>query len=144
VNAAYTLIIGGPEEEPPSASANALAEVVARATQAFRATVRENGTWPSYLAAGWLGAALLFHAGWYYEAAQIQVVLGDRVPDMSPADVAWMASVLRRVGVSADDWLMVAARKRLTETQRTDGGWPSDDGPNFDVHATLAAIRAVR
>jgi len=144
VNAAYTLVIAGPDDPAPSASANALAEVTARATQAFRATVRDNGTWPSYLAAGWLGAALLYQAGWYYEAAQIQVVLGERVPDMSPADVAWMASTLRRVGMSADDWLLVAARKRLTETQRTDGGWPSDDGPNFDVHATLAAIRAVR
>lgn len=144
VNAAYTLMVAGPAEPAPSTEANALAEVVARATQAFRATVRDNGTWPSYLAAGWLGAALLYHAGWFYEAAQIQVVLGERVPEMSPADVAWMASSLRRVGMSADDWLLVAARKRLTETQRTDGGWPSDDGPTFDVHSTLAAIRAVR
>lgn len=144
VNAAYSLAIAGPADPAPSAEANALAEVVARATQTFRASIRENGTWPSYLATGWLGAALLYQAGWFYEAAQIQVVLGERVPDMSPADAAWMASSLRRVGMSADDWLLVAARKRLTETQRTDGGWPSDDGPNFDVHATLAAIRACR
>jgi Prenyltransferase and squalene oxidase repeat len=144
VNTAFTLLIGGPAVPAPSAEASALAEVVARATQAFRATLRDNGTWPSFLVTGWLGAALLFHAGWYYEAAQIQVVLGDRVPEMSPADTAWMASSLRRVGMSADDWLMMAARKRLTETQRTDGGWPSDDGPTFDVHATLAAIRALR
>ncbi len=144
VNAAFTLLIGGSAESAPAIDTSTSAEVVGRATQAFRATVRENGTWPSYLAAGWLGAALLYQAGWYYEAAQIQVVLGERVPDMTPADVAWMASTLRRVGMSADDWLLVAARKRLTETQRTDGGWPSDDGPTFDVHSTLAAIRAVR
>ena len=51
---------------------------------------------------------------------------------------------MRRVGMSSDDWLLTAARKRLTETQRSDGGWPSDDGPAFDVHTTLTAIRALR
>jgi hypothetical protein len=63
---------------------------------------------------------------------------------MSPADVAWMASALRRVGVAVDDWLLTAARRRLAETQRSDGGWPSDDGAAFDVHTTLTAIRATR
>jgi hypothetical protein len=120
------------------------AEVVARTTQAFRAAVREDGSWPSYLAAGWLGGAVLHHAGWFYEAAQIQVLLAERVPDLSPADVAWLAAAFRRVGMSGDDWLLAAARKRLTETQRSDGGWPSDDGPAFDVHTTLTAIRALR
>jgi hypothetical protein len=119
-------------------------EVVARATQAFRATIREDGSWPSYLVAGWLGGAMLYHAGWFYEAAQIQVLLAERVPDLSPADVAWLAAAFRRVGMSGDDWLLAAARKRLTETQRSDGGWPSDDGPAFDVHTTLTAIRALR
>src|SRR5438270_618173 len=102
------------------------------------------GGWPSYLVAGWLGAALLYHAGWFYEAAQIQVILADRVPDMTPAEVAWLAAAMRRVGLGSDDWLLTAARKRLTETQRSDGGWPSDDGPAFDVHTTLTAIRALR
>src|SRR3982751_1817410 len=120
------------------------AEVVARATQAFRAAMREDGSWPSYLVAGWLGGAMLYHAGWFYEAAQIQVILAERAPDMTPAGVAWLAAAFRRVGMSSDDWLLTAARKRLTETQRVDGGWPSDDGPSFDVHTTLTAIRALR
>ena len=128
----------------PGEVLNPHAEVVARATQAFRATIREDGSWPSYLVAGWLGAALLYHAGWFYEAAQIQVILADRVPDMTPAEVAWLAAAMRRVGLGSDEWLLTAARKRLTETQRSDGGWPSDDGPAFDVHTTLTAIRALR
>jgi hypothetical protein len=106
--------------------------------------MREDGSWPSYLVAGWLGGALLFQAGIFYESAQIQVILADRVPDMTPADVASLMAAMRRVGMSIDDWLLVAARKRLTETQRSDGGWPSDDGDAFDVHTTLTAIRALR
>jgi hypothetical protein len=148
-NAGFWLAVGGAAgssgaDSPVAPQLAPYAEVVARATQTFRASMREDGTWPSYLIAGWLGGALLFHAGWYYEAAQIQVLLAERVPDMTPADVAWLAVAFRRVGMSVDDSLMVAARKRLTETQRTDGGWPSDDGAAFDVHTTLAAIRAVR
>ncbi len=143
-NAGFWLAVSGPPAAEGTAEANAHAEVVARALQAFRAAMREDGSWPSYLVAGWLGGALLYHGAWFYEAAQIQVILADRVPDMSPADVAWLAAAYRRVGMSTDDWLMVAARKRLTETQRSDGGWPSDDGDRFDVHTTLTAIRALR
>jgi hypothetical protein len=46
--------------------------------------------------------------------------------------------------MSTDDWVLQAARRRLGQTQRHDGGWESDDGPLFDVHTTLTAIRAVR
>jgi hypothetical protein len=74
----------------------------------------------------------------------MQFVLSDRLPGMSPADVASMAAALRRVNVGVDAWLLEAARKRLAATQRTDGGWDSDEGPAFDVHTTLAAIRACR
>ena len=123
---------------------HAYPEVVARATQAFRAALRSDGSWPSYLVAGWLGAAMLYRSGWFYESAQIQVILSERVPDMSAADCAWMSAALRRAGLSPDDFLLMAARKRLGETQRPDGGWPSDDGDAFDIHTTLTAIRGMR
>jgi hypothetical protein len=130
--------------QPPPPDTGPYAEVVARATQAFRASLRPDGTWPSYLVAGWLGAAMLFRTGWFYESAQIKVILAERVPEMSAADVASMSSALRRSGLTLDDFLMAAARKRLAETQRPDGGWESDDGYAFDVHTTLAAIRGMR
>ena len=71
------------------------------------------------------------------------MVLGERLSDMSPADVASMAAALRRVNL-ADDWLLQNARKRLSETQRQDGGWDSNEGPLFDVNTTLTALRAFR
>lgn len=117
---------------------------IARAAEVIRASLRPDGSWPSFLVTGWLGAAVLYCRDLYYESARMQLVLAERVPQMSPADTAWMAAALRRVGVPADDWLIVAARRRLAETQRSDGGWPSDDGEAFDVHTTLAALRACR
>jgi len=139
-NVGFWLAVAG----APSSEANPHAEVLARATQAFRSAMRPDGTWPSFLVAGWLGAAMMFQTGWFYESAQIQVILAERVPEMSAADVAWMSAALRRAGLSPEDFVLAAARKRLIETQRPDGGWPSDDGDAFDVHTTLAAIRGMR
>ena len=52
-----------------------------------------------------------------------------------------MAAALRRVHLG-DDWLLQSARKRLGETQRTDGGWDSAEGPIFDVNTTLTVLRS--
>ena len=105
--------------------------------------LRPDGTWPSFLAAGWHAAGLLHGQQYFYESARIQLVLGDRLPDMSPADVAAMISALRRLNLG-DDALLQSARKRLGNTQRSDGGWDSDEGPIFDVNTTLTALRACR
>jgi hypothetical protein len=80
----------------------------------------------------------------FREAAKMQAVLGERLPDMSPAELAWLACALRRLDVGDDDWLFRAARQWLAELQGTDGGWPSDDGDAFTVHTVLTAIRACR
>ena len=114
------------------------------AAAAFAVTqLRPDGTWPSFLAAGWHAAGLLHGQQYFYESARIQLVLGDRLPDMSPADVAAMISALRRLNLG-DDALLQSARKRLGNTQRSDGGWDSDEGPIFDVNTTLTALRACR
>ncbi|MCW3843916.1 hypothetical protein ONA70_27845 [Micromonospora yasonensis] len=120
----------------------AYAGVVQAVAQALAAQLAPDGSWPSFLPAGWLSAAVLHRQQMYYESARIQAVLADRLPEMSPADVAWLAATLRRVEVGEEQWLLVSARKRLAETQRSDGGWDSDDGHQFDVHTTLRAIRA--
>ncbi|WBB74358.1 hypothetical protein O7602_01995 [Micromonospora sp. WMMD1128] len=122
----------------------AYAGVVQAAAHMLAAQLGPDGTWPSFLPAGWLAAAVLHRQQMFYESARIQAVLADRIPEMSPADVAWLAATLRRVEVGEEQWLLVSARRRLAETQRSDGGWDSDDGHQFDVHTTLRAIRACR
>lgn len=132
-NASFWLSIAGDYDEN-----------VERAAEVIKESLHPDGTWPSFLVMGWLGAAVLFKVGLFYEAARMQVVLTERLPTMSANDAASLAAALRRTGVSEDDWTLAAARRRLSETQRSDGGWTSDDGELFDVHVTLAAIRACR
>ncbi|HEY6593142.1 MAG TPA: prenyltransferase/squalene oxidase repeat-containing protein [Asanoa sp.] len=147
-NAGFCLTVAGHDARPGGPLdprvGGVYAGVVHAAAVAFASALRPDGTWPSFLVAGWLGAAVLYRQEMYYESARIQVVLTDRLPDMTPADVAWMGSAFRRVGLSPQDRVVAAAQERLAQTQRTDGGWPSDDGEPFDVHTTLAAIRACR
>jgi hypothetical protein len=119
-------------------------EVVRRAADLLRDSLNPDGTWPSFLVTGWLGAAVMTKVGNFYEAARMQGVLQDRLPTMSGGDTAALAAAMRRSGMSDDDWTLVAARRRLSETQRSDGGWSSDDGPLFDVEVTLNAIRGCR
>jgi hypothetical protein len=124
------------------ASAERYETALSRAGQALRDAL-DDGAWPGFLVSGWLAGAVLHLTEYFYEAARIFLLLGQRVATMSAADTASMTAALRRVGVSADDPLMVAARQRLSETQRPDGGWPSDDSA-FDVQVTLNALRALR
>jgi hypothetical protein len=115
-----------------------------RTAQAVLDACDETGAWPGFLVSGWLAGAVLRRTEYFYEAARIFLLLAQRVPAMSAADAAGMTAALRRVGVPADDQLLVAARQRLSETQRPDGGWPGGDSPAFDVHTTLTALRAIR
>ena len=141
--AGFWLTVAEVEAHPRHEEPAHYAAVLQAAARFVVGRLRPDGTWPSFLAAGWHAAGLLHEQQFFYESAQVQLVLGDRLRGMSPADVANMAAALRRVNLG-DDWLLQSARKRLSETQRTDGGWDSDEGPLFDVNTTLIAIRACR
>jgi Prenyltransferase and squalene oxidase repeat len=140
--AGFWLTVAEVEAHPHHEEPARYESVLAAAARYVVEQLRPDGTWPSFLAAGWHAAGLLHEQQFFYESARMQLVLGDRLRDMTPADVASMAAALRRVNLG-DDWLLESARKRLGETQRTDGGWDSDEGPIFDVNTTLIAIRAV-
>ena len=131
------------DAEAPAEGPSRYVEATAAAAAFVVGQLRPDGSWPSFLAAGWHAAGLLHGQQHFYEATRIQLVLEDRLPDMSPADVAAMAATLRRLDIG-EDRLLRGARARLGESQRTDGGWDSAEGPIFDVNTTLTALRAFR
>ncbi|SCF17497.1 prenyltransferase/squalene oxidase repeat-containing protein [Micromonospora mirobrigensis] len=141
--AAFWLSVGTPAgryDQP----AGPYSEVLRSAARLLAGQLAPDGSWPSFLATGWLSAAVLHRQQLYYESARIQMVLTERIPRLSPSNVAWLAATLRRIDLGDEEWVLAAARRRLAETQRSDGGWDSDDGHRFDVHTTLTAIRACR
>ena len=140
--AGFWLAVAGNEAWRYPGAPNRFAGQLEGACQCLISQFRPDGTWPSFLAAGWHAAGLLHEQQHYYESARVQLVLGDRLGDLSSSDAASMAARLRRLDLG-DDWLLGGVRKRLGDTQRRDGGWDSDEGPIFDVNATLIAIRAL-
>ena len=143
-NAAFWLAVGGADSGLYGGAEPAYSTQVQRAAEFLRERLGDDGSWPGFLVSGWLAGAVLHKTDRFYEAARIFVILTERAKSMSAADVAWLAAAVRRVGVDSEDALLVAAMERLSETQRPDGSWPSDDAPVLDVHTTLTAIRAIR
>jgi hypothetical protein len=147
-NAAFWLAVGGLAARPggplDTRVGGAYAGVVAGAAAALAGSLAEDGSWPSFLVTGWLGAAVLHGQGRLVESARMRAVLAGRLEDIAPAEVAWLACALRRLDLPAGDPLLVAARRRLAATQKSDGSWPSEDGDTFVVHTVLTAIRACR
>ena len=140
--AGFWMTVAEFEEHPHGVEAQTYGAQMAAAARYVLDQLRPDSTWPSFLAAGWHAAGLLSGQQYFYESARIQLVLGDRLPDMTPPDIASMVATLRRVGLD-EDGLLQNARKRLGEAQRNDGGWDSAEGPLFDVHATLTVLRAL-
>ncbi|MFC7545072.1 squalene--hopene cyclase [Plantactinospora sp. GCM10030261] len=120
------------------------AGVVHGAAQALAGRLRPDGSWPSFLVAGGLTAAVLYRKQLFYESTRIGLVLVDRIDDLSASEVAWIAAAMRRLDVPVDDRFLIAASRRLADTQRSDGGWDTDEGEGLAVHTTLAAIRGCR
>jgi hypothetical protein len=123
--AGFWLTVAEIEAHPHFESPARHAAALGAAARFAVSRLHPDGTWPSFRAAGWHLAGLLHGEQFFYESARVQLVLGDRLPDMSAADVASMAAALRRFNLG-DDWLLQAARKSLGEAQRTDGGWDSE------------------
>jgi len=142
--AAFWLAVADNDAQDAQEQISIYSDAVERAAAAIREQIDGSGAWPGFLVSGWLAAAVMHRTGWFYEAARMLVILGERVPTMSAADAAWLVAALRRAGVGPDEALLEAARDLLSQTQRTDGAWSSDDGPSFDVHTTLTALRALR
>ncbi len=117
----------------------------ARLAAAYLLGLRGADNWlPSYLHANWLAAALFRHVGEDAAAEGILAGLAARSANLSAGALAWMVTSLAEAGVAHSHPTIAQAVQRIQKQQRADGSFPSGDGPDFDAHATLEAIRALR
>lgn len=113
-----------------------------RAADFLQAQVSADGRLPSFLHAHWLGGALLQRLG--RPAEPIFAFLLQRVEGLEASNLAWLLLALHLGGVPAGHDLVQASASRLESMQAEDGGWHNPEEPNFDVHVTLEALRALR
>jgi len=103
----------------------------------------ENGRLPSYLVAHWLSGGLWYRLNLMEKAESVLNYLATRL-ELSASNLAWLITSLRIAHVPANYPLIEGAVSRLMQLQLRNGRWQSDDGAEYDVHATLEALHALK
>ena len=115
-----------------------------RAAVYLQAHLNEDDYLPTFLHARWLAGGLWYRLHWQMEAQQIFNYLQQQLPTLLASNLAWLMTTLLLAGVPMTEPLIEQAASLLAQSQEQDGRWPSEDGPERDVHATLEAMRALR
>lgn len=120
------------------------AEEALKASQHLQQHLYPDGRLPSFLHTHWLATAL-WQVNNHTAAAELAIrYLSRHLNDLSASNLAWMCLTLLLSGLSKDHPLIEEAVTRIRNQQCADGRWESEDGPDFDVHTTLEAMRVIR
>ncbi|HZR44131.1 MAG TPA: prenyltransferase/squalene oxidase repeat-containing protein [Ktedonobacteraceae bacterium] len=117
-----------------------------QASQFLHARLLSDGSLPSFLHANWLAAGLWYRLGEYATAELVLIYLSQRLEGdaFATSNLSWLITSLCAVGVPITHPLINRAAGLLAERQNANGCWPSEDGPDWNVHTTLEALRALR
>lgn len=102
------------------------------------------GALPSFPHTHWLATALWQHQGMRDEAGRGLAYLGDRIPQLSAGNLAWMIIALLQGGVAAGHETVIEALDQLVNLRDRAGHWPPDEDANNAVHVTIEALLALR
>ncbi|MHB9144543.1 MAG: prenyltransferase/squalene oxidase repeat-containing protein [Symbiobacteriia bacterium] len=115
-----------------------------RAAAYLRHYLLPTGVLPSFPHTHWLAAGLFWRLGDAERAERLMFAFRDQLGELPASNLAWLMTSLLIAGVSPDHFLLQAARQYLENQQQEAGHWASEDGPDWDLHSTLEAVRALR
>lgn len=119
-------------------------ESALRAADFLQTHLSEDGRLPAFLHAHWLAGGLWYRVSRYEPAERVFRHLDSRLSDLAIGNLAWLITTLCVAGVPAGHRLVGTAAELLVQNQGLDGRWPSEDGPDQDVHSTLESMHALR
>jgi hypothetical protein len=106
----------------------------------------EDGSLPSFMQTHWLAAALWTRLecgepDLPEQAKRALDYLVTRLDGETPAGaLGWMLTTLAPLGLPSEYPAIAKALTLLSEQQRADGGWTSEDGPERDAWVTMQAV----
>jgi squalene cyclase len=106
----------------------------------------ESGLLPGFYHSTWIGASALLIVGGEYEENARRALEALSVRPLShwaDSQMAWALSCFARAGLPSSHSLVAAWTAELSERQRPDGSWVSEDGESHDVDATIGAAKAL-
>ena len=107
---------------------------------------RETGYLPGFPHSTWIGAAaLLLAGGEYREPAHraLEALSTKPLPDWVDSQISWALSCFAHAGLRSSDELVGRLIAELSDRQRPDGSWVSEDGRSHDVGATIEAVKVL-
>jgi hypothetical protein len=110
----------------------------------LRSYLDENGTFPSYMHTHWLAAGFWLCQGENDAAELVITHLLRHLSDMPASSLAWMLNAVCICSPQTQPALVNNTARNLAEMQQPDGRWRSEEGPAFDVHTTLEALRGLQ
>jgi hypothetical protein len=110
----------------------------------LRTHIDRDGHLPGFPHTHWLAGGLWYRLNWRESAERVLSYLSRRLYDLPASNLAWLITTLLDARVPASHTVVDTAASLLEQCQDHDGRWPSEDGSEWDVHATLEALRALR
>ena len=107
----------------------------------------EEGKFYGYLHSTWIGtsALLMADSGYLVSARKGLNYLEKRAAEAWEASqIAWSLTSFARAGLSGSHPLVEKLLQQLTQKQRPDGSWTSEDGDAYAVEATVNALWALK
>jgi squalene cyclase len=114
------------------------------ASQYLQGFIYQNGGLPTFPHGHWLAGGMWFRLGMKDLAEAVFKHIEESLGQLRPSNLGWLINTLYLAGVPVKHTLLDRSARLLDQCQREDGSWEAEDGPDFDVNATIEAVRALK
>jgi hypothetical protein len=114
------------------------------ASQYLQTFVDKKGGLPTFPHGHWLAGGVWYSLGMKDLAERVFKHVEENLGRLRPSNLGWLINTLYLAGVPVQHTLLDKSARLLEQRQREDGSWEAEDGPDFDVNASIEAVRALK